>query len=277
MQRRNGNGSKNSLLGRLKKLFNIGSEKEIKKTVAKQSTESSSKKSKPKKETIFSKVRIYTKKIITRRTQKTKTKKVENKKTVKVDTKTKLKSGVKVNTEKYNELINKIDDINKMYQERKQHIKEQAVEKLDPRVAKAIIKEIEEIDNNVRTRFTTRDFDDLRDIDVNRILDSIENDEDLQKRIDDFANKDYYDITKRDEMYRENYIKAIITEWSGGDLKYASDEVLRLIEIIEQIDIDEFMLFYYNKYSNTQIKDIYDRTQKYDYIDSLIKVYERVL
>ena len=48
------------------------------------------------------------------------------------------------------------------------------------------------------------------------------------------------------------------------------------IELINKMDIDDFMTTYYNPYSNTQIKDIYDPEQLIGYMDYLTKTFERL-
>lgn len=183
----------------------------------------------------------------------------------------KLDQGFSIREEKYQKAKGLIDDINKSYKERKEKIIKNAKENLSEEVATAIERDIKQVDKKKRTRLSTGTFDDLAEIDTLKRFGRLENEEDIDKLIKGLEDSDFYDLEKRDKMYQENYIKAIMNQY-GLD-----EKTEKLIKIIKNVDIDKFILGLYNPYSNTAILDIYDPTNAEDYIDYLIEFYSRMV
>ena len=180
----------------------------------------------------------------------------------------KLKSGASIKKDTEIKIRQVVEGINKSYRDRKISIIKDARENLSEEVADMIERDIEELDNKKRTRMLGGDFADLLSVDADKIVDSIIDEEDAMTKLEALTG-DFYDLEKRDLQYRDNYIKAILNEY--GD----TSETRELIRLIEGLEIEEFMLGYYNPYSNTQIKDIYDPQQVEEYVQHLTTFYEK--
>lgn len=177
--------------------------------------------------------------------------------------KVKLPKGGEVSKETYNKVKSQVEGVNTAYRQRQQDIVRNAKQKLSREVARAIEQDIDETNRKARRRLTSGKFDDLKELDFENIIKNIENEDDLIKIGDSIATNEFYDLGMRDEMYRENYLKAMYKNY--GD----NTDTRELEKIIRDMDIDEFIMSYYNPYSNTQIKDFYDPEQVDEYISYL--------
>lgn len=182
----------------------------------------------------------------------------------------KLKSGASIKKDTEIKIREVVEGINKSYSDRKISIIKNARENLSEEVADMIERDIEELDKKKRTRMLGGDFADLLEVDADKIVDSIIDEEDAVTKLEALTG-DFYDLNKRDLQYRDNYVKAILNEY--GD----TSETQELVGLIMELEIEEFMLGYYNPYSNTQIKDIYDPEQIDDYVQYLKVFYDRTI
>lgn len=104
-------------------------------------------------------------------------------------------------------------------------------------------------------RFSNTLFEDLRELNTEDLLERIKDNQEIEDFINQIINKDYYDLGERNEMYKENYIKALYNEWGE------TTETREIAKIIEDMDTDTFMLSYYNQYSGVDILAIYEGSE----------------
>lgn len=104
-------------------------------------------------------------------------------------------------------------------------------------------------------RFSNTLFEDLRYVDTKELLDRIGENENIEDFIKEIMEKDYYDLSKRNDMYKENYKKALFNEWGE------TTETLEIAGIIDELDTETFMLSYYNQYSGVDILAIYEAAE----------------
>lgn len=183
---------------------------------------------------------------------------------------TKLPSGESVQTDTLKTLKSKVNEINEQYRNRQKNIVKSARKLFGEEIAFNIERDLEILNKKERTRLTSGDFDDLKELDIEKIVGRIKNQEDLELITEQLFDNQFYDLNERDLYYRENYIKALYETYGEND------DTRELVELIEQVDIEDFMISYYNPYSNTQLKDFYDPNQVHDYVDYL-KTYFRKL
>lgn len=184
--------------------------------------------------------------------------------------KVKLPSGNEVEKETYNKVKAQVDGINTAYRQRQKDIIRNAKQKLTREIAKTIEGDIEETNRKARRRLTSGKFDDLKELDFDNIIKNIQDEDELMKISDSLSDNEFYDLDKRDEMYRQNYIKAMYKNY--GD----NTDTRELEKILNSLDIDEFIMSYYNPYSNTQLKDFYDPEQVEEYIEYLKDYYTKM-
>lgn len=183
---------------------------------------------------------------------------------------TKLPSGESVNTETLNTLKSRINEINEQYRNRQKDIVKSARKLFGEEIAFNIERDLEILNKKERTRLTSGNFDDLKELDVDKIVGRIQNQEDLELVTEQLFENDFYDLNKRDILYRENYVKAMYN--THGE----NDKTKELEKLVRELDINAFMVSYYNPYSNTQLQDFYDENQADDYIDYLISYFRRL-
>lgn len=182
----------------------------------------------------------------------------------------KLSTGVVVPKSKITQVRSRVKEINLGYEMKQSKIVRSTRKLFGDEIAEQVEKDLNELNASKRKRMMNADFEDLRKLDIDLIEKKISSEDDIDKLLTNLTENDYYQLDKREEAYRESYNKALIEVY--GD----NDDTNRLIELINKMDIDDFMTTYYNPYSNTQIKDIYDPEQLIGYIDYLTKTFERL-
>lgn len=179
----------------------------------------------------------------------------------------KLPSGNSVSQSSLKELKKEVERINAAYRERQIKIVNLAKKNLSKEVADMIERDIEQTNIQEKKRLTSGKFDDLKELNVDKIINNLDSQEKLDNVIENIKTNDFYDLVVRDNTYRENYIKAIYKQF--GD----NTETEKLVGLIKDLSLDGFLLSYYNPYSNTEINDIYDDEQNEDYLDYLISYF----
>lgn len=122
---------------------------------------------------------------------------------------TKLPSGESVQTDTLKTLKSKVNEINEQYRNRQKDIVRSARKLFGEEIAFNIERDLEILNQKERTRLTSGDFDDLKELDIDKIVGRIQNQEDLELITEQLFENDFYDLNKRDLSYRENYIKAM--------------------------------------------------------------------
>lgn len=107
-----------------------------------------------------------------------------------------------------------------------------------------------------KRRFTDNVYDDLRELSEEAVFSKITDDFTLQQAIEKLEGSDYYNLEKRNELYRENWINALKNEYGENS------DTLRIISKVKDMDLDTFMLSYYNQWADVWIGVIYDVTQQ---------------
>ena len=184
--------------------------------------------------------------------------------------------GKKVDVKQLIEIEDFVDKYNETIAQTRKEIIENLEKYLDPLVAENTILDIERAVKRDEMRFTQARFDDLRDLEFDQFAEKILRATDYETAIAEMFDSMYYDIQKRYETYRESYIKAIYNEMGENT---ATRE---LVERIQSMSIDKFMVSYYDVRSGIDIKEIYEpdnvddpRIQKiHDYFDKLDRVDE---
>lgn len=182
---------------------------------------------------------------------------------------TKVKSGASVKVETIKEIERVATEINKSYEQRKENIVSNAKKYLSKEVANAIERDLEELDRKKdRTRLSSGDYVDLIELNTEKIVDKIQSQSGAEEVLKNLTTNKFYDLETRDKQYRTNYKNAILKQY--GD----NSDTRELLEIIDNMDLDKFMLGLYNPYSNTQLPDIYDEEQIDGYIEYLVAHYQ---
>lgn len=182
--------------------------------------------------------------------------------------------GKKISVEKAVKLEDFVDKYNKAISETRKELIENIEKYLDPLVAENIILNIQRATDRPEMSFTNAAFDDLRDLDFEQFTERVLRENDFDVALADMLDKSYYNIQKRYEQYRENYIKAMYNEMGENT------ETVELAERLRSMSLDKFMVSYYDVHSGIQIDYWYPdkygenpRVQKvHDYFDRLDKI-----
>lgn len=118
--------------------------------------------------------------------------------------------------------------------------------------------------------FTNSKLDDLMEISFD--ISDYDDISDLEKLLDKYENDDYYNLSKRDENYRNSYIKAIRENFSDIPDEYKE----ALIEKIEGVDIEKFMMMYYTE-DKGDIKSHYDLNDELGHLEELNDLFDEML
>ncbi len=142
---------------------------------------------------------------------------------------------------------------------------------LDPIASENTILTIQDVVDRKEMKFDRAEFDDLRDLDFQQFANKILEGKDFDQTFDLHTSKIYYNIKERQELYRENYIKAMYN--ALGE----TSETKELAERLMSMDISKFMVSYYDLTSTIQIDYWYPegtaedpRVQRvHDYFDKM--------
>ena len=118
--------------------------------------------------------------------------------------------------------------------------------------------------------FTNSKLDDLMEISFD--ISDYDDISDLEKLLDKYESSDYYNLSKRDENYRNSYIKAIRKNFSDIPDAYKEE----LIEKIESVDIEKFMMMYYTE-DKGDIKSHYDLNDELGHLEELNDLFDEML
>lgn len=182
----------------------------------------------------------------------------------------KLPSGLKVEKSKLNTIEKRVQEINKSYSDRKESIVSGAKRVFGKEVGRMIERDIEIKKDKHKLGLTNDTFDDLKELSFEGILKKINTEDDIEKFETQLLENEFYDLDKRDVRYRENYIKAMYNTYGENT------DTEELEKIIRELDIEVFILSYYNAYSNTELKDFYDEFQTEDYLEYLKAYFTRL-
>lgn len=162
------------------------------------------------------------------------------------------KQGVNIPINKYKELEDFVKKYNEQLEKKTQQLIDNA-RKIFPAIEvdnmEASMKRAIERD---KRRFSNTLFEDLRTLDAKELADRIGENDNIEEFIKEILEKDYYDLDKRNKMYKENYKKALFNEWGE------TTETQKIADIIDELDTDTFMLSYYNEYSGVSILAVYE-------------------
>lgn len=180
----------------------------------------------------------------------------------------KNKSGVEINDKRLQEIKKIIQDYNREQEAYRKKIIERAKEVFDPIIADNMEMSIERAVSRDKRRFDGNMFESLRDMDEDEILGRITDITDIDEFIDTLNNKQT--MEEKASMYQENYVKALFNEYGETTI------TLELAELIKSLDRDVFMMSYYNTYSDTHLKDIYDTKGQEGYLNMLTDYFDNL-
>lgn len=161
------------------------------------------------------------------------------------------KHGVLIDKDEFSKLYNFLEDYNQEIEDFKSQAVLNIRELYGDMIADAVEKDMARANLDDPTGFQKGLFDDLVYKDVIRMLDKIPEGADVSEYVSDIIDNAYYNISKRNEMYKENYIKAMFNEYGEHD------KTIEIAEMIRDMDTDLFMTTYYNQYSEMNIKEFY--------------------
>lgn len=169
-----------------------------------------------------------------------------------------------VRKENMKKLKTKVAEINKEYSKREKDLINKTKENFGEEISDMMKRDMEELKKPKRTKMSSNQFDDLKKLDVKKVLERMTSEKDLIEQLEKYDGN-YYDLDKRDEQYRQNWITALMNEMGYND---KTEEIAKMVE---ELDLLDFITSYFNDYTEMKIKDIYDAKQQEYYLDYLLR------
>lgn len=171
--------------------------------------------------------------------------------------------GVKIDLETVSRLEDFIDVYNEDIRNYRKDLLEGSEQIFDEIIHENLVDNLERALAREQRRFTDGLYDDLRDMDMEELINRFNDDTDINAYIDRMVEKDYYDLVKRDENYRTNWVEALYNTYGENDI------TISLAEKVMELELKTFMLSYYNTAWGMNIKEIYDSKEIFDYLEHL--------
>lgn len=171
--------------------------------------------------------------------------------------------GVKIDLETLSRLEDFIDAYNDDIRKYREDLISSSEKIFDEVIHENLLDNLERALKRDQRRFTDGLYDDLRDMNMEEIAERFNDETVIDKYIDKMMGKDYYDLEKRDENYRTNWVEALYNTYGENDI------TISLVKKVVELDIKTFMLSYYNTAWGMSIKDIYASKDLFDYLDHL--------